>query len=105
LRAIAVTTEKRQEQLPDIPTVSEFVPGYEAVGWYGLGAPQGTPPEIVNRLNEAMNKALADPKLKARLTDLGVEPMPMTPAEFTTFIGHESEKWTKVINQAGVTLD
>jgi tripartite-type tricarboxylate transporter receptor subunit TctC len=105
LRAIAVTTAKRQESLPDIPTVSEFVPGYEAVGWYGLGVPKGTPAEIVNRLNAAMNKALADPKLKERIATLGVEPMPMTPAEFTAFIGHESDKWTKVIKAAGVTLD
>ena len=105
LRAIAVTTAKRQDSLPDIPTVGEFVPDYEATGWYGLGAPKGTPVEIVNRLNEAMNKALTDAKLKARLTDLGVEPMPMTPSAFTTFIGHESDKWTKVIKAAGVTLD
>jgi tripartite-type tricarboxylate transporter receptor subunit TctC len=67
--------------------------------------PKGTPVEIVNRLNEVMNKALTDAKLKDRLASLGVEPMPMTPAEFTTFIGHESEKWTKVIRTAGVTLD
>jgi tripartite-type tricarboxylate transporter receptor subunit TctC len=81
------------------------VPGYEAVGWYGLGVPKGTRADIVNRLNEAMNKALADPKLKERIATLGVEPMPMTPAEFTAFIGHESDKWTKVIKAAGVTLD
>ena len=70
-----------------------------------LGAPKGTPAEIVDKLNEAMNKSLADPKHKARLAELGVEPMPMTPAEFTKFIGAESDKWTKVIRAAGVTLE
>jgi tripartite-type tricarboxylate transporter receptor subunit TctC len=105
LRALAVTTAKREESLPDVPTVAEFVPGYEATGWYGIGVPKGTPAEIVNRLNEAIGKALGDPKLKERLTSLGVEPMPMSPAQFTAFIGTESDKWTKVIRAAGVTLD
>jgi tripartite-type tricarboxylate transporter receptor subunit TctC len=107
LRALAATTVKRLEALPDLPTVGESLPGYEAIGWYGFGVPKGTPTDIVNRLNEAINKSLADPKLKARLADLGVEPMPMpmSPAEFTKFIGTESEKWTKVIKAAGVTLD
>ena len=98
-----MTTLKRLEALPDVPTVGEFVPGYEAIGWYGLGVPKNTPAEIVDRLNEATNKALADPKLKARLADLGVEPMPMTPAEFGKFVGSEADKWTKVIRAAGVT--
>jgi tripartite-type tricarboxylate transporter receptor subunit TctC len=105
LRALAVTTTKRLEALPDIPTVGESVPGYEAIGWYGLGVPKNTPPDIVRRLNEATNKSLADPKLKARLADLGVEPMPLTPAEFGKFVTTESDKWTKVIKAAGVTLD
>jgi tripartite-type tricarboxylate transporter receptor subunit TctC len=105
LRALGVTTTKRLEALPDFPTMAEFVPGYEALGWYGIGVPKNTPAEIVNKLNETTNKALADPKLKARLADLGVEPMPMKPAEFGEFIGRESEKWTKVIRSAGVTLD
>jgi tripartite-type tricarboxylate transporter receptor subunit TctC len=91
--------------LPDIPTVGESVPGYEAIGWYALGMPKNTPSEIVNKLNGAMNKALADPKLKARLAALGVEPMPMTAAAFGKFVGNEAGKWTKVIRTAGVTLE
>jgi tripartite-type tricarboxylate transporter receptor subunit TctC len=105
LRALGVTTTKRLEALPDVPTVAEFVPGYEAIGWYALGAPKNTPTEIVDKLNEAMNKSLADPQHKARLAELGVEPMPMTPAQFTKFIGTESDKWTKVIRAASVTLE
>jgi tripartite-type tricarboxylate transporter receptor subunit TctC len=105
LRALGVTTLHRLDALPDIPMVSETVPGYEALGWYGLGAPKATPPEIVNRLNEATHKALADPKFKARLADLGVEPMPMTAAQFGKFVGSEADKWTKVIHAAGVVAD
>jgi tripartite-type tricarboxylate transporter receptor subunit TctC len=105
LRALGVTTARRLEALPNIPTVGESVPGYEAIGWYGLGAPKNTPLEIVNKLNEATNTALADPKLKARLADLGVEPMPMKPAQFGTFVANEADKWTKVMKSAGVTLD
>ena len=81
------------------------MPGYEALGWYALGAPKNTPAEIVDKLNAATNAALADPKLKARLADLGVEPMPMTPAEFAAFIASETDKWTKVIKSAGVVLE
>ena len=103
LRALAVTTLKRLEQLPDVPMVTEFVPGYEAIGWYGLGMPKNTPAEIVGRINEAANTALADPKLKARLADLGVEPMPMSPTAFARFVASEADKWTKVIRAAGVT--
>ena len=102
LRALATTPAKRLEALPDIPAVGEFVPGYEAAGWYGLAAPKDTPDEIVNKLNEAMNVALADPKLKARLNDLGVAPMPVTPAEFGKFIAAETDKWAKVIKSAGI---
>jgi len=105
LRALAVTTTKRLSQLPDTPTVAESVPGYEAIGWYALGMPKNVPAEIVSTVNAAMNKALADPKAKARLADLGVEPMVMTTAEFTKFVHSEFDKWTKVIKQAGVTLD
>jgi len=103
LRALGVTTLKRLEALPDIPTVAETVPGYEAIGWYGLGMPKNTPAEFVNRINEATNKALSDPRLKERLATLGVEPMPMTSAEFGKFVGSEADKWTKVIRAAGVT--
>jgi tripartite-type tricarboxylate transporter receptor subunit TctC len=102
LRALAATTAKRLETLPDVPAVGEFVPGYEAAGWYGLGAPRGTPGEIINKLSEAMTGALADPKLKARLNDLGVAPMPMTPADFEKFIAAETDKWAKVIKTSGI---
>jgi tripartite-type tricarboxylate transporter receptor subunit TctC len=105
IRALAVTTKQRLSSLPDVPTVAESVPGYEALGWYALGAPKGTPAEIVDKLNAATNECLADPKLKARLADLGVEPMPMTPAEFDKFIASETDKWTKVIKAAGVVLE
>jgi tripartite-type tricarboxylate transporter receptor subunit TctC len=105
LRALAVTTAKRLPALADIPTMSEFVPGYEAVGWYGLCVPRGTPAEIVNTLNEATNAVLADPKLKARLVALGVQPMIMTPAEFSKFVVADFEKWAKVIKSAGIKAD
>jgi tripartite-type tricarboxylate transporter receptor subunit TctC len=105
LTALAVTTTHRLEALPDLPTVAETVPGYEALGWYALGAPKNTPGEIVEKLNAATNAALADPKSKARLADLGIEPMPMTPAKFAAFIASETDKWTKVIKSAGVVLE
>jgi tripartite-type tricarboxylate transporter receptor subunit TctC len=105
LRTLGVTTLQRLDALPDIPTVAETVPGYEALGWYALGAPKATPVEIVDKLNQATNKALADPKFKARLADLGVEPMPMTPVQFGTFVASEADKWTKVIRAAGVVAD
>ena len=102
LRALAVTTAKRLGVLPDVPTLGEFVSGYEAFGWYGLGVPRNTPTEIVNKLNDAMNAALADPKSTARLVDLGVEPMPLTSAGFAKFISDETDKWAKVIKSAGI---
>src|SRR5262245_11722731 len=102
LRGLAVTTAKRMPALPDTPAVNEFVPGYEATGWYGLCVPRNTPAEIVNTLNTAMNAALADPKAKARLVGLGVEPMINTPADFGKFITQEWEKWGKVIKFAGI---
>jgi tripartite-type tricarboxylate transporter receptor subunit TctC len=105
LRAIGATTPKRLADLPDIPTVSEAVPGYEAIGWYGLSAPKNTPPEIVGKLNEAINAALADPKVKARLATLGVEPMPLTPAGFAKFIASDYDKWSNVIKTTGIKVD
>jgi tripartite-type tricarboxylate transporter receptor subunit TctC len=105
LTVLAVTTKQRLATLPDIPTAAETVPGYEAIGWYGLGAPKGTPAEIVAALNTATNKALADPKFKQRLAGMGIEPMPMAPAQFVAFIGSETAKWTEVIKSAGVTLE
>jgi tripartite-type tricarboxylate transporter receptor subunit TctC len=105
LRALAVTTAQRLPALADIPAMNEFVPGYVATGWYGLCVPRGTPGEIVDKLNEATNAALADPKLMARLVALGVEPMIMTPAEFGKFVVGDFEKWANVIKSAGIKAD
>ena len=105
LRALAVTTAARSEALPEVPTVSEFVPGYEASGWFGIAAPKSTSSEIVDKLNKQINEGLADPKMKARLADLGGAPMPMTPAEFGKFIVDETEKWGKVIRTANIKAD
>jgi tripartite-type tricarboxylate transporter receptor subunit TctC len=102
LRALAVTTAMRSEALPDIPTVGDFLPGYEATAWYGVGAPRSTTVEIVDRLNKEINAGLADPKMKARLADLGSEVMPMTPVEFGKLITDETEKWGKVVKFAGL---
>jgi len=104
LRALAVTPAKRAAALPDVPSIGEFVSGYDAFGWYGLGAPGKTPVEIINKLSDAMNDALADPKSQARLTDLGVEPMPLTSAEFAKFIADETDKWAKVIKSTGIKV-
>jgi tripartite-type tricarboxylate transporter receptor subunit TctC len=105
LRALAVTTATRSEALPDIPTVGEFVPGYEASQWYGLGAPKNTPAEIVEKLNREINAALADPKIKARLADLGGTPFPGSSADFGRFITAETEKWGKVIRAANIKAE
>jgi tripartite-type tricarboxylate transporter receptor subunit TctC len=102
LRALAVTIERRLGALPDIPTVGEFLPGYEASNWFGLGAPKNTPAEIVAKLNKEINAGLADPKLRARLADLGGTVLAGSPADFGKFIGGETEKWAKVIKFAGV---
>ena len=105
LRPLAVTTATRSQALPDLPTIAQFVPGYEASTWYGVGMPKGTPTEIVEKLNTEINAALADPKLQARLADLGAEPMRMTPAEFKTFIAEDTEKWGKVVKFAGIKAE
>ena len=105
LRALAVTTATRQTALADLPTVAEFVPGYEASGWYGLGAPQGTPTEIIDKLNKEIGAGLDDPKMKAQLADVGAVPMPMTPAAFGNYLAAETEKWRKVIKAADIKLD
>ncbi len=97
LRALAVTTAIRSALLPDIPTVSETVPGYEVSQWYGIGAPRSTPSEIIDKLNREINAAMADPKLTSRLADLGGMPIPMTTGTFAKFISDETEKWAKVI--------
>jgi len=102
LRALAVTSAARSEALPDIPTVAETVPGYEASAWYGMGVPENTSAEIIGRLNKELVAALADSTIKARLSDLGAVPMPMTPGEFGKFIADETEKWGKVIRAAHI---
>ncbi len=105
LRALAVTTAQRLPALPDVPTVSESVPGYVATGWYGLCVPRNTPAEIVGKLNAAMNAGLADAKVIERLATLGVAPLVMTPAQFAQFVTGESDKWTPVIKSAGITAE
>ena len=102
LRALAVTTAVRADILPDLPTVADFVPGYEASQWYGLAAPKGTLAGIVERLNKEVNAAIADPGMKARLAAIGGEPLPGSPAEFGKLIAEETEKWAKVVRAAGI---
>ena len=105
LRALAVTTSKRSDALPDVPTVAETVPGYEASAFFGMSAPKGTPPEIIDKLNKEINAALADPKVKARLADLGGIVIPGTPADFGNVVAEETDKWAKVIKAGGVALE
>jgi tripartite-type tricarboxylate transporter receptor subunit TctC len=102
LRALGVTTATRVDALPDVPAIAEFVPGYVAIGWYGICAPAGTPAAIIDRLNSEIIAGVAAPDLKARFLALGVEPMPMTAAEFGKFIADEIEKWARVITLAGI---
>jgi tripartite-type tricarboxylate transporter receptor subunit TctC len=102
LRALAVTTARRCEALPDVATIAETVPGFEANDWYGIGATTGTPPEIIAELNTEINAGLADPNMKGRLAVLGGVPMPTTPADFGKFIANEAEKWGKVIRAANI---
>ena len=105
LRALAVTTAMRQEVLPDIPTVGEFVPGYEASAWQGIGAPKNTPAEIIDRLNREINAGLADPKIKAQLLNLGGSVLALSSSDFGKLIAEEVEKWGKVIGAANIKLD
>jgi tripartite-type tricarboxylate transporter receptor subunit TctC len=104
LRALALTSATRSDALPAIPTVGEFLPGYEATSWYGVGVPKNTPAEIVDQLNKEVNAALAEPKMKVRLADLGVA-LPGSPAEFGKLIAEETEKWAKVIRAANIKVD
>ena len=105
LRALAVTSATRSNALPDVPALGEFVPGYEATAWFGIGAPKNVPAEIVGKLNREINAGLADAKLKEQLVGLGGEPMPMSPGEFAAFIAAETDKWAKVIKFAGITVE
>jgi tripartite-type tricarboxylate transporter receptor subunit TctC len=105
LRALAVTTAARSEALPDIPTVSDFVPGFEASAWYGVGVPKNTPAEIVDKLNKEINASLADPKIKARLADLGGTVLAGSPADFGTLIAEETKKLGEVVKFSGAKPD
>ena len=105
LRALAVTTATRSDALPDVPTVGEFVPGYEASARFGVGAPKATPAEIVEKLNKEINAALADPNMKARLADIGGTALAGSPADFNKFIAEETEKWGKVVKFVGIKAD
>jgi tripartite-type tricarboxylate transporter receptor subunit TctC len=105
LRALAVTTTTRSSQLPDVPTVAEIVPGYEASALFGVGVPKNTPPEIIEKLNKDINEVLAEPAIKARLIDLGGEPLISTPEAFGKMVVAETDKWAKVVKAAGVHVD
>jgi tripartite-type tricarboxylate transporter receptor subunit TctC len=105
LRALAVTSAKRQEILPSVPAMAEFLPGYEANGWYGIVAPKGTQRDIVDKLNKQVNAALADPKMRRRFTELGCNVFTGSPADFEKFVESETDKWAKVIKFAGVKAD
>jgi tripartite-type tricarboxylate transporter receptor subunit TctC len=105
LRALAVTAATRVDVLPDIPALGEFVSGYEASGFIGIGAPKSTPAETIETLNKAINGALAEPKMKARLANLGLEPLASSPVEFGNYIAHYTEKWGKVIRAANIKAE
>ena len=103
LRGLAVTSAARSAVLPDLPTVADFLPGYEASAWYGLGAPKKTPSEVIDKVNKAMNAVLADPKSQARFAELGASTLPGSPADFGRLLADETEKWGKVVKFAGIT--
>jgi tripartite-type tricarboxylate transporter receptor subunit TctC len=105
LRALGVTSIKRSDVLPDVPSIGEVLPGFDATAWDGISAPKGTPTAIVDKLNATINAGLADPQLKAKIRDLGGEPMPMTPAEFGKFLTDETGKWAKVVKFSGTKAD
>jgi tripartite-type tricarboxylate transporter receptor subunit TctC len=105
VRALAVTTRQRADALPDVPTVADTVPGYEASTWFGFAAPKGTPPEIIAKLNAVINAGLADPAMRARLAEVGSEPMPLSPDAFGALVAAETEKWAKVVKAAGLKAE
>ena len=105
IRPLAVTTDARSKALPDVPTVAETVPGYEASAWFGIGVPKGTPADVIDKLNKAVNEALKDPKMVERLADLGGAPMPGTPADFGKIMESEVAKWKKVVEFSGATVE
>jgi tripartite-type tricarboxylate transporter receptor subunit TctC len=105
LRALAVTTATRSDALPDVPTVGEFVPGYEASGWFGIGAPKATPAEIVDTLKREVNAVLGEPAVKVRMAELGSEIFTGSPADFAKLVAEETEKWAKVVKFAGLKAE
>ena len=105
IRALAVTSEQREPTLPDVPTVGDTVPGYEATAWFGIGMPKGTPREVIDRVNAEVNRALADPKMKERLAELGGKPIAGTPEDFGKVIVAETAKWEKVVNASGARAE
>ena len=105
VRALGVTSGQREPSLPNIPTVGETVPGYEATAWFGIGMPKGTPREIIEKVNAEVNRALADPKMRDRLAELGGKPIAGTPEDFGRIIAAETEKWSKVVTSSGATVD
>jgi tripartite-type tricarboxylate transporter receptor subunit TctC len=105
LRALGMTTAQREPSMPEVPTVAETVPGYEATAWFGVGMPKGTPKEIIEKVNAEVNRALADPKMRARLAELGGSPIPGTPEDFGKVIAAETEKWAKVVAFSGAKVE
>ena len=105
LRPLAVTSVRRSDLLPEVPTIADTVPGYELSAWFGVGTPTGTPPEIIEKLNREINVGLAEPRIKARFAELGAEPMPVTVAEFRKFVAEETEKWAKVVKFSGAKAE
>ena len=105
LHALAVTTATRSQALPNVPTMSEFLPGFEASAWIGIGAPSGTPPEIIDKLNREINTGLANPTINARIADLGGEAFVSSPADFAKFVAEETEAWTKVVRTANIRAE
>ena len=105
LRALGVTSPARLEVLPDVPAIAEFVPGYEAAGWNGIGAPKATSAALIEKLNSVVNSVVADPKTKARMEALGIDLVSMTPAEFNKLIAAETEKWAGVVKRAGIKVE
>ena len=102
LNGLGVTGRMRSEALPDLPSIGEFIPGYEVTAWYGVGAPKGTPPEVIDKINKEINAGLTDPKLKARIADLGGTVFALSPADLGKFIAEETEKWAKVIREPNI---
>ena len=105
LRPLAVTSVRRSDLLPEVPTIADTVPGYELSAWFGVGTPTGTPPEIIEKLNREINVGLAEPRIKARFAELGAEPMPVTVTEFRKFVAEETEKWAKVVKFSGAKAE